>query len=408
MDKPRMVHEYGLTQVWDDRAFHRLLEVEIRRSERHLRPLSMLMVGLDDLKADTETSGHLAGHGELKEIASLLRKSVRSCDIVAMYGRNDLAIVLVEANKMDATDTASRLRHLVEDGGLEHDDTSSHRTSIISIGVASYPTDATESVGLVSKASQALYEAKGLGGNLVRAAEPELSLMRTYHDRRLYFLSKRCMDLIASLLLVVVTFPLFLLIALAIKMDSPGPVLFRQPRVGLRKRVVDGEEVWELSTFTMHKFRTMCHERGRGMHWQFMKALIQEDEEEVARIRNSSDRAVKKLTEDPRITRVGRVLRKATLDEVPQLWNVLKGEMSLVGPRPPIPYETAEYEPRYWRRLEAIPGCTGLWQVSGWNKLGYKEQVELDIWYIKHQSLWLDMKILLQTVPAVLRRMGGG
>jgi lipopolysaccharide/colanic/teichoic acid biosynthesis glycosyltransferase len=102
------------------------------------------------------------------------------------------------------------------------------------------------------------------------------------------------------------------------------------------------------------------------------------------------------------------VLRKTTLDELPQLWNVLKGEMSLVGPRPPITYEVAEYEPHHWKRLQTIPGCTGLWQVSGWCTLGFEEQVELDIWYVEHQSLWLDTKILLQTVLAVLLRKGAG
>jgi len=276
------------------------------------------------------------------------------------------------------------------------------------IGVASYPTDACQQTELVTKADQAVREAKALGGNLVRAASQELSLMGAYHEKRLYFLCKRCMDIILSLLFLVVTLPLFLLIALLIKVDSPGPVFFHQPRAGLRKRVVHGQTAWELSTFMMHKFRTMYRSRSRGMHWQFMKALIREDEDEVARLLNNSDRSVKKLTEDPRITRVGKLLRKTNLDELPQLWNVLKGEMSLVGPRPPIVYEVAQYEPHHWGRLQTIPGCTGLWQVSGWCTVGFEEQVELDVWYIEHQSLWLDMKILLQTVLAVLSRKGGG
>ena len=128
----------------------------------------------------------------------------------------------------------------------------------------------------------------------------------------------------------------------------------------------------------------------------------------MARLRSNSDPVLNKLTSDARITRLGRVLRKTTMDEWPQLWNVLKGEMSLVGPRPPIVYEVAEYEAHHWRRLETIPGCTGLWHVSGWCTLEFEEQVDLDIRYIEHQSLSLDIKILLGTVPAVLLRKGGG
>jgi diguanylate cyclase (GGDEF)-like protein len=410
IDRRRRVRIDGLPELYDNRAFYTLLEAEFGRSQRHLRPLSLLLLSVDDGQMDVGIREHPAGDAILKDVARLIQKSVRNCDVVARYKRDRFAIILVETNKVDAIDTANRLRRLVEEAAVEWCDVLAHenRSVSASIGVASYPIDACRQMQLVAKAEQAMYEAMESGGNGVRTAAQQLALMGTYHERRSYFVWKRCMDIIGSLALLTVTSPLLLLIGVLIKLDSPGPVLFRQPRVGLRKRRIDGQTVWELSAFTMHKFRTMCHERGRGMHWQFMKALIQEDEEEVARIWNSSDRAVKKLTEDPRITRVGRALRKATLDELPQLWNVLKGEMSLVGPRPPIPYETAEYEARHWRRVEAIPGCTGLWQVSGWNKLGYKEQVELDIWYIKHQSLWLDMKILLQTIPTVLRRIGGG
>lgn len=408
LERRRQVQALGLIDMYDDRAFHNLLEVEFCRSKRQLRPLSLLIVGLDELNNDT--FGHASTDAVLQEVAALLKKSVRNCDIVARYTGDQFAVMLVETNKIDAIDTANRLRRLIEEADSEQSDVFVHKNGSItaSIGVASYPTDACQQMRLVTKAEQALHEAKGTGGNSVRAAERELSLMGSYREKRLYFLCKRCMDIMLLLLFLPIALPLLILIALLIKVDSPGPVFFHQARVGLRKRIVHGQMVWELTTFPMHKFRTMYHERGRGMHWQFMKALIQEDEEEVARLRNNSDCADKKLTEDPRITRVGRVLRKITLDELPQLWNVVRGEMSLVGPRPPIPYEIAEYEPRYWRRLEAIPGCTGLWQVSGWNKLGFEEQVESDTQYIEHQSLWLDLKILLQTVPAVLRRIGGG
>lgn len=409
LEKWRLVRVDGLTEVYDYRRFCELLEAEMDRSERHLRPLSLLLIGLDGLEVDNDIFGDPAGDAVLKEVACLIKKSVRNCDIVARCGRDEFAIILVETNKVHAIDTANRLRGLVEETGFEHYDVFAHknRTVTTSIGVASYPTDAVEKIELLTKADQALREAKELGGNLVRTARQELALMGTYHEKWLYFLCKRCMDIILSLLFLIITLPLFLLIALLIKVDSPGPVFFKQERVGLRKRSIGGQKVWELSTFTMRKFRTMYHNCTRSMHWQFIGALIRDDENEFMRLRNNSDSVVNKLSNDPRITRVGKVLRKTTMDEWPQLWNVLKGEMSLVGPRPPIVYEVAEYKPHHWRRLETIPGCTGLWQVSGWNALGFEEMVELDVWYAEHQSLWLDIKILLRTVPAALLGKGG-
>jgi diguanylate cyclase (GGDEF)-like protein len=408
LKRRRQMQGVGLMDLYKHSSFYSLMGAEIDRSRRQFRPLSLLMVGLDDLNTDTLRLA--STDAVLQEVAGLLKKSVRKCDIVARYGEDQFAIVLVETNKTDAIDTASRLRRLIHEAASEQSGVYAHRNDSItaSIGVVSYPIDASQQIRLVTKAEQALHEARRLGGNSVRAAEQELSLMGSYHNKRLYFLCKRCMDIVASLLFLAIGFPLILLIALLIKVDSPGPVFFHQPRVGLRKRMVHGQRVWELTTFPMHKFRTMYCERGRGMHRQFMKALIQQNEEEVARLQNNNGHTVKKLTEDPRITRVGRVLRKTTLDELPQLWNVLQGEMSLVGPRPPITYEVAEYEPHHWKRLQTIPGCTGLWQASGWCTLGFEEQVELDIWYAEHQSLWLDTKIVLQTVLAVLLRKGAG
>lgn len=404
VEKRRLVRPDGLTEAHHYRAFHELLEAEIGRSQRHLRPLSLLMVGLDDLKECDDMPGHSVSDAILKEVAGLLEESVRKCDVVARYREDEFAIMLVEANKVDAIGTANRLRRLVEATSFEHYDVFAHKNHTVttSIGVASYPTDSLEKMQLVTKADQALCEAKALGGNLVSTAGQELALLGTYREKWLYFLCKRCMDIVLSLLFLIITLPLFLLIALLIKVDSPGPVFFKQERVGLRKRSVGGKEVWELSPFTMLKFRTMYYGCNRSMHWQFIRALIRKDENDIVRLRSNSAPVLNKLTNDPRITRVGRVLRKTTMDELPQLWNVLKGEMSLVGPRPPLVYEVAEYEPHHWRRLETIPGCTGLWHVSGWCTLGFEEQVELDIRYIEHQSLWLDMKILLQTVPAVV------
>jgi exopolysaccharide biosynthesis polyprenyl glycosylphosphotransferase len=192
--------------------------------------------------------------------------------------------------------------------------------------------------------------------------------------------TKRAMDLIGASLLALIFAPLMALIAAAIKLDSRGPVLFRQQRVGHRGRL-----------FGMLKFRTMVPdaERRRG-----------------ALLAQSTEPGWLHLEHDPRITRVGRVLRQSSLDELPQIWNVLKGEMSLVGPRPLIPTEDANLVGWARARLDLVPGLSGLWQVAGRTSLPFPEMIRLDYLYVTNWSLWRDMRLMLRTVPAVLMRRG--
>lgn len=192
---------------------------------------------------------------------------------------------------------------------------------------------------------------------------------------------KRAMDLVVSTLALVLLAPACAIVALAIKLDSPGPVFFKQVRLGKGG-----------APFVCYKFRSMYH----GAEAQL----------EALRAFNEADGPIFKMREDPRLTRVGRVLRRTSIDELPQLWNVFRGEMSLVGPRPPIPSEVERYEPWHRRRLEAVPGLTGLWQVSGRSSLSFEEMVMLDIYYIENWSLGLDIQILLRTVPAVIATAG--
>jgi two-component system cell cycle response regulator len=160
----------GLTEVYNYRAFYELLGAEIARSTRHDRPMTLLMIDLDDLKAYNDALGHPAGDALLKQAAWLLKKSVRNCDIVARYGGDEFAIILVETSKATALDTAERVRRLMEETRFEHDDILPHKTLTVSVGVAGYPTDAEKKMDLVSKADRALYEAKTLGGNQVMGA----------------------------------------------------------------------------------------------------------------------------------------------------------------------------------------------------------------------------------------------
>jgi exopolysaccharide biosynthesis polyprenyl glycosylphosphotransferase len=202
-------------------------------------------------------------------------------------------------------------------------------------------------------------------------------------------LVKRAFDVVVAALALVLLAPLWMVIALLIKLDSKGPVLYKQERVGMDGRI-----------FLFLKFRTMRAGADDAVHREFQRKYIAGRPET-----NLGDpaRPVYKLHDDPRVTRSGRWLRRTSLDELPQLLNVLRGDMSVVGPRPPIPYEVEAYALWHRKRLDMKPGMTGLWQVSGRNRLSFDEMVRLDLFYIENWSLWLDLKIMLRTLPVLLR-----
>jgi lipopolysaccharide/colanic/teichoic acid biosynthesis glycosyltransferase len=205
-------------------------------------------------------------------------------------------------------------------------------------------------------------------------------------------IAKRTLDIAGSIVALVLFSPLFLFISLAIKLTSRGPVLFKQERVGYRG-----------VRFTFLKFRSMKCINDSRIHQEYVKQFI------AGGIDSGQPRPnrVYKISADPRVTPFGRFLRKTSLDELPQFINVVKGEMSLVGPRPPIPYEVESYRPWHLRRVfEVKPGITGLWQVSGRSRTTFDEMVRLDLRYARNWSLWLDIKILLQTPEAILSGKG--
>lgn len=193
--------------------------------------------------------------------------------------------------------------------------------------------------------------------------------------------AKRAMDLALGCLALVLTAPVMAVIALLIKLDSPGPVFFRQVRVGRHGRL-----------FYMYKFRSM-HQDAESLLQQLLG-------------QNQASGHMFKMRDDPRVTRVGRIIRRLSLDELPQVLNVVQGTMSLVGPRPPLPNEVQEYEPWHFQRLEAVPGMTGLWQVTRGPEISFEEMVKLDIEYVRRWSLWRDLVIILKTVPATLAGRG--
>ena len=197
------------------------------------------------------------------------------------------------------------------------------------------------------------------------------------HGRPIYHALKRFFDIVASAIGLIMLSPLFLFLIIKIKHEDGGPAFYSQERIGKNEK-----------PFKMWKFRSMIVNADK---------MVEQLEEQ-----NEIDGAMFKIKDDPRVTKVGHVIRKYSLDELPQLWNVLKGDMSLVGPRPPLPMEVEDYTPYDKLRLTVTPGCTGLWQVTKRNDANFDEMVELDLEYINKSSLWFDLKILLKTVGVVI------
>jgi exopolysaccharide biosynthesis polyprenyl glycosylphosphotransferase len=221
-----------------------------------------------------------------------------------------------------------------------------------------------------------------------------LEIGDTRAGKQVQLVLKRIIDVVGAVAALIVSLPLMALIAIGIKCTSKGPVLFRQTRVGYYGK-----------KFTFLKFRTMHRGAVDQTHRDYMKEFINGNHEKTNM--GTKHNPVFKMTKDARITRLGRLLRKTSLDELPQFFNVLVGDMSLVGPRPPIPYEVSEYDHWHKKRvLDVKPGITGLWQIRGRSSITFDEAVRLDVQYARQWSLMLDCKIMLQTIRAVLSQKG--
>jgi lipopolysaccharide/colanic/teichoic acid biosynthesis glycosyltransferase len=228
---------------------------------------------------------------------------------------------------------------------------------------------------------------KAAEGEADRLARPAILPADT---PRVSDIAMRAFDIAVSGLALLVLSPLLLVVAVLVRLDSRGPAIFRQERVGRN-----------LAPFQVAKFRTMRQGVAADPHRAYVEEMIREEAYAEGR-----QKPMMKLQEDPRVTKVGSFLRRTSIDELPQLWNVLRGEMSLVGPRPPIQYEVDAYPARAFRRFAVRPGLTGLWQVRGRSLVTFKEMIDLDIEYVEKRSFWLNVKIVLLTVPTVLHGKG--
>lgn len=354
---------------FNQNAFHRVISLERRRTERSHKPFLLMLLDMSD---------HLASESSEKNVRRLLTAllaSTRETDVVGWYDSDRVVGVMfteicLEDRKTIVSTMISRLSDILRNNpNLE-------QFSRVGISFHIFPED--WDTGSNKPSNPVFY--------------PDLS--RKKDSKRAFGTLKRSIDIVGSLLALVVAAPVFAAIAIAVKATSEGPVYFRQKRIGQHGK-----------PFVFLKFRSMKVGNDASAHKEYVKLLISGKAERHQS--NGDGQGVYKLTADPRITTVGAFLRKTSLDELPQFINVLKGEMSLVGPRPPIPYEVEAYDVWHRRRLlEAKPGITGLWQVSGRSRVTFDEMVRLDLRYARTCSPWMDIKILLRTPLAVVAGEG--
>jgi lipopolysaccharide/colanic/teichoic acid biosynthesis glycosyltransferase len=372
---PRRAHPieslpFGEREVLHETAFKRMIAIERKRSERSKEPFLLMLVevGSDPFSRESQKT--------LESMMSVLLASSRETDVLGWY--KDHAVLGVMFTGMMVTDRTLILSTiLTRVSRMLRNELTFDQFSQVSLSFHFFP-DEWDHDSSDRPSNTALYP----------------DLVNPGRRKRTLLAFKRALDLMASGVGLLLVSPLFLAIAIAIKLTSEGPVFFRQQRVGQYGHL-----------FTVLKFRSMYTDNDHAVHKEYVLKLITDQAERTGS--GDGNGGVYKLTNDRRITPLGRFLRRTSLDELPQVINVLRGEMSLVGPRPAIPYELAAYQTWHRRRiLEAKPGITGLWQVTGRSLVKFDDMVRLDLRYATSWSLWLDLLILLRTPLAVIRGAG--
>jgi len=356
----------GQQEILQEESFHTMLTLERRRAERSRKPFVLMLVDANAL-VEKKTANRL-----LSRVTSVLLKSTRETDLVGWYEKGVVLGVIFTEICPEGKNPIGEVLHAKIVNALQGELSHKAMSSLV-ITVHQFPENPGQD-GDKPVANTRFYPDLSKGD--VKNSVPQVV--------------KRVIDVVGSAALLLILSPLVGLIAIAIKLTSKGPVIFQQERLGQFG-----------SRFKCLKFRTMYTNNDPSIHQEYIQRFIagQPDSENG----NSGKPVVYKITNDSRVTPLGRFLRKTSLDELPQFWNVLRGEMSLVGPRPSLPYEFEIYEIWHRRRvLEVKPGITGLWQVSGRSRTCFDDMVRLDVRYSQSWSIWLDVKILLATPRAVL------
>ena len=336
--------------------FLKFLRIEKRRADRSKGPLSIALFSFRNGKEDCT--------GAIQNFLTCLHGSTRETDIRGWVDRDVIGLILPDTDEKGA----KRCIEKVKNGN-----------GSCSVITKTYPDYLFQELLAKDEKSPDHFP---------------LDLDEPVRPLRFQMVGKRIIDIIGSVCGLLILSPILFVTAVAVKMTSHGPVIFKQSRLGRK-----GER------FPFYKFRSMYVNGDDRIHREYVANLIQGNLDKINK--GDKETPLYKMNDDPRITPVGKIIRKTSIDEFPQFLNVLKGEMSLVGPRPPIPYEVEKYEPWHLRRiLEVKPGITGLWQVDGRSKTSFDDMVRMDLRYVKNWSLWLDVKILVKTVKAVLKPNG--
>lgn len=353
-------------RVLDEEAFQRMISLERKRSERSRKPFLLMLLDTGSSPASEKNTN------VLRNIVTALLVSTRETDVTGWY--KDQAVVGVMFTELVVAEKSSILGAMFSRvSSTLKDNLTFEQFNQVSISFHVFPDEWDHDLPQ-GPSNPTLYP----------------DLIKRDESQRSFRVIKRVMDVVGSLAALIFLSPVFLIIAVAIKATSKGPMLFRQRRIGQYGK-----------SFVFLKFRSMFAGNNASIHREYVKQLISGNAEKHPS--NGNGEGVYKLTKDPRVTRVGAFLRKTSLDELPQFINVLKGEMSLVGPRPPVPYEVESYDVWHRRRLlEAKPGITGLWQVNGRSRVKFDDMVRLDLQYARTWSPWMDLKILLRTPGAVV------
>lgn len=355
----------GSRIVLNEDAFHAMLTIERRRAERSGKPFVLMVIDSQAVHKNGNAASFAA------QLTSVVSNATRETDFVGWYAEgSSLGVIFTEINLEGTNSVADVLQSKITAALHDHLDQKIAASLVVTVHLFPESWD------------------KGFPD---RVADVKLypDLSQKASKKRLGMIVKRAIDIMGGALLLIALAPVLGIVALAIKLSSKGPVLFSQDRLG---QFGEG--------FKCLKFRTMYTNNDPKLHREFVQQFIAGKMENENK--DETGPTVYKITNDPRVTSVGRFLRKTSLDEFPQFWNVLRGEMSLVGPRPPVPYEFEVYD--FWHRrrvLEVKPGVTGLWQVSGRSSTSFDDMVRLDLQYSRSWSLWLDVKILLATPRAV-------
>jgi len=353
-----------IANILPEEQFRQALCKERKRSERSRKQILLLLIGSKDL------TGRECDACVSKQVAESVCRTIRETDLAGWFEESKVfGVIFTELGSSEVSSAIGIIRSKVIAGLQES--VRVNQLENLQISFHTFPKDWAGEIGHV---------------------EPDVlypDLCEEKKEKKPFLLIKRAMDVVGSASALLLLSPVFVVLGIIIKLTSKGPIFFRQQRLGQYG-----------VPFAFLKFRSMYVSTSADVHKEFVRNFITGKADTTAA--EGKQKAIYKITNDPRVTRIGKFMRRTSLDEFPQFWNVLKGDMSLVGPRPPIPYEIEAYDIWHRRRLlEAKPGITGLWQVHGRSKTTFDNMVRMDLHYSRNWSLWLDMKILLQTPRAV-------